>query len=479
MIVAVFGELGENFVGRVERDGSLPRADGAMVERRVVGERLIGNVGDELAVMADAQARLGLDGADDDGVESPLGEDAQDFVFAAFFGDEQHALLAFGEHDLVGAHAGFALRHEVELDIEADAAARAHLAGGAGEAGSAHVLNADDGAGLHGFKAGFEEQLFHERVADLDVGALLLGAFVELFAGHGGAVNAVAAGLCAHIDDRVAGAGGLGVEDFVFADEAESEGVDQRIAAVAGLEFGFAAEVGHAEAVAVAGDAADDAFEDGVILVMSSRLFTCCVGDPWNQIGDGAEAERIHDGERPRAHGEDVAQNAADAGGRALVGLDVAGVVVRLDLEGAGPAVAHVDDAGVFAGPLHDAIAFGGQALEMHAARLVGAVLAPHHAVDAEFGEGWRAAKSRENAVVLLRSDAVLGQQLRGDGDWLRNDCGGGSGHRGCLHCRIGVLRAVAVWRGAIRAGHARVWKAAGGAGACVHCGRGGGRCGE
>ena len=61
----------------------------------------------------------------------------------------------------------------VELDIEADAAARAHLAGGAGEAGSAHVLNADDCAGLHGFEAGLEQKLFHERVADLNVGALL------------------------------------------------------------------------------------------------------------------------------------------------------------------------------------------------------------------------------------------------------------------------------------------------------------------
>ena len=200
-------------------------------------------------------------------VQTPFGKDAQHFVFAALFGDQQHALLALGEHDLVGGHAGFALGNEVELDVEAHAAARAHLAGGAGEAGRAHVLNADDGAGLHGFKAGFEQQLLHEGIADLDVGALGLGALVELFAGHGGAVDAVAAGFCADIDDGVAGAGGLAVEDFVDADQAEGEGVDQRIAAVAGFELGFAAEVGHAEAVAVAGDAADHAFDDGVVLV--------------------------------------------------------------------------------------------------------------------------------------------------------------------------------------------------------------------
>ncbi len=160
---------------------------------------------------------------------------------------------------------------QIELDIEAHAAARAHLAGGAGEAGRAHILNADDGAGLHGFKAGFEQQLLHERVADLHVGALLLGAFLEFFAGHGGAVDAVAAGLGADIDDGIARAAGLGVEDLVLADEAEREGVHQRIAAVAGLEFGFAAEVGHAKAVAVAGDAAHHAFEDGVIVDAPAR----------------------------------------------------------------------------------------------------------------------------------------------------------------------------------------------------------------
>ena len=313
-VVAVFVEARRALRGRVERNRSFPCADGAMVERRIVSERLIGNVGDQLAVMANAQARLGLDGADDDRVEAPLREDAQHFVFAAFFGDEQHALLAFGEHDLVGAHAGFALRNEIELDIEAHAAARAHLAGGAGEAGRAHILNADDGARLHGFKAGFEQQLLHERIADLHIGALGLGAFVEFFAGHGRAMNAVAAGFGAYINDRIARAAGLGVEDFVFANKAESECVHQRIAAVAGLEFGFAAEVGHAKAVAVAGDAADDAFDDGVILVDELPLLR---DRPCSRL-DRPEAERIHDGQRTRAHGEDVAQNAADAGGRAL-----------------------------------------------------------------------------------------------------------------------------------------------------------------
>jgi hypothetical protein len=46
-----------------------------------------------------------------------------------------------------------------------------------------------------------------------------------------------------------------------------------------------------------------------------------------------AEPEGVEDGDRPRAHREDVPEDAPDAGGRALEGLDRARVVVRLDLE--------------------------------------------------------------------------------------------------------------------------------------------------
>ena len=62
-----------------------------------------------------------------------------------------------------------------------------------------------------------------------------------------------------------------------------------------------------------------------------------------------AEAQRVQVGDRPRAHGEDVAQDAADAGRRALIGLDVGRVVVALHLEDRRVAVADVDHAGILA----------------------------------------------------------------------------------------------------------------------------------
>src|SRR5258707_4215197 len=65
------------------------------------------------------------------------------FPYTTLF--RSHALLGFTEHDFVGAHAGFALRNLSEIDFDAGAAAGGHFAGGAGEAGGAHVLDGDDG----------------------------------------------------------------------------------------------------------------------------------------------------------------------------------------------------------------------------------------------------------------------------------------------------------------------------------------------
>jgi hypothetical protein len=135
--------------------------------------------------------------------------------------------------------------------------------------------------------------------------------------------------------------------------------------------------------------------------------------------------------------------DAAYAGGRALKGLNIAGVVVGLDFESAGPAVADVDDAGVLAGALDDASAFGGQALEVDAAGFVGAVLAPHYAVDAQLCEGWHAAEGGQDAAVLVRGNAVRGEQLRSNGSWLGNDRRGSRSHHGCLHCRTGFRGAL------------------------------------
>ena len=183
------------------------------------------------------------------------------------------------------------------------------------------------------------------------------------------------------------------------------------------FDLRLSAEIGDAEAVAVGGYAAYHAFQNGVVLadfgVCSSRawLGRPCVSINW------PEAQRIHYGYRPRSHGEDVAKNAADARGCALKRLYERGMVMRLDLESAGPAIPDVDDAGILARSLDYAAAAGGQALQMDARRLVGAVFAPHHAEDAEFGEG-RLASAQQllEFFILIRREAVFPDKLRGNG---------------------------------------------------------------
>ena len=182
------------------------------------------------------------------------------------FGDQQHAFLRFAEHDFVRRHAGFALRNFREIDFDARAAARRHFHGGAGEAGGAHVLNRDDRAGLHGFEAGFEQKFFNERIADLHVGPLLLRFFGEFGGGQKRcAVNAVAAGLCADVNYRIADAPGFCEKNVFLSRDAESERVDEWILRVARLEGNFAADGGNAETISIVRDAADYAVENAAI----------------------------------------------------------------------------------------------------------------------------------------------------------------------------------------------------------------------
>ena len=113
-----------------------------MIERRIVGERGIRDVCNQNAAVAHTHLRLLDNGARDHRVQAPLGKHIQHFLLAAFLCHQQHALLRLGQHDLIRGHAGSPLRDAVELNLHADAAARAHLAGGASEPCRAHVLNA-------------------------------------------------------------------------------------------------------------------------------------------------------------------------------------------------------------------------------------------------------------------------------------------------------------------------------------------------
>ena len=74
-----------------------------------------------------AQLAIVGDAADLDGIESPLVKNVENFALAAAFGDEQHSLLRFAEHDVVRRHARLALGNASKIDFDARASARGHF----------------------------------------------------------------------------------------------------------------------------------------------------------------------------------------------------------------------------------------------------------------------------------------------------------------------------------------------------------------
>src|SRR5262249_26818001 len=153
-----------------------------------------------------------------------------------------------------------------------------------------------------------DEELAHEGVADLhghphawpSAGSgcivrrtLRRAPLAELVARHGGAVDAVAAGLRPDVEDAIAHAARAAIEDAVGSCDAAGERVDEDVAVVAGVELHLAADRGHADAVAVTRDAGDDATEQ--------------LGGPW--VVGAAEAEGVEAGDGAGAHREDIAQD--------------------------------------------------------------------------------------------------------------------------------------------------------------------------
>ena len=93
-------------------------------------------------------------------------------------------------------------------------------------------------------------------------------------------------------------------------------------------------------------------------------------------------------------------------------------MIVRFHLERGSQSIANINDTRVFTRPLQHLRRSRRQPAQMHFARLVGAVLAPHHAEDAELGEIRLAPENCLNASVLFGGEAVLGRQFLRNSDF-------------------------------------------------------------
>ncbi len=232
---------------------------------------------------------------------------------------------------------------------------------------------------------------------DLHGRPLLFAAQAELRGGHGGPVNSVAAGLGPDVEDGVANAFGAPEEELILRGDAEAECIHQRIAGVAGLEDDLAADGRTTEGVAVAADARDHAGDDPARLIVP-RI---------------REAKGIQQRDRPRAHSEDVPENAPHSGGGALVGLDERRMIVRLDLENGEKTVADVEGPRVLARSLGHPRPLGGQCLQMKARGLVRAMLRPHDREHPQLDQVRLAPEERLDAFVLVGFETMGFERLR------------------------------------------------------------------
>ena len=305
----------------------------------------------------------------------------------------EHALLGFAQQNLERLHVLLTEGHTVEVNVHAHLPSCTHFGGGAGDARGPHVLHAHHRRGLGQFQGGFKEQLFLERIAHLHRWQVV-GAFLrDVLGRERRALDAVLAGCRPHDVHRVARARRRGGNDLVGFQNPNRHRVDEGVHLVALVEEHFAAHDGHPEAVAVIANALDHPFQQPL--------------GAW--VAEVAEAQAVQLGDGARAHGEDVAVDAANPRRRALVGLDGRGVVVTLNFERAAQSVADVDDAGILFASLHEHVGtFLGEGLQPLDRVLVRAVLAPHHRVHAHLCEIGRAAEDGFDLVELFRAQAHL-----------------------------------------------------------------------
>ena len=164
-----------------------------------------------------------------------------------------------------------------DVDVHADAAAPGRLAGGAGQAGAAEVLDPDDELGVEQLQAGLDQPLLLEGVAHLHAGALgVVGraGVVAAEAGrgqHAHAADAVAPGARSEQHGQVARARRDAEHQALDRQRPHAEHVDERVLGVAGVEGELAADRRHADGVAVARDAAHHALDQPALAGVVGR----------------------------------------------------------------------------------------------------------------------------------------------------------------------------------------------------------------
>ena len=268
-------------------------------------------------------ARTG-EGADGRGLHPLVGRDLGELLPVGGRDGEHHPLLCLRDPGLGGGEAVILQRHAVEVDLRTERGG--HLAHGAREPAGAAVGDGGEEPLPRRLQHEVDEHLLVDGVTDLHRTARLALAVTRQFdARKGGAVDAVAAGPPAGHDHQIAHLhGGVG---RVARHDAHRAAEDQRVADVARIVGDGAGDRGDAHAVAVVANPSHDTRQQPAGMNHARR-----------QVGGGgvgpADAEDVEVGDRlgAEACAEHVADHATEPGGRAAVGLDRRGMIVRFNL---------------------------------------------------------------------------------------------------------------------------------------------------
>ena len=242
----------------------------------------------------------------------------------------------------------------------------------------------------HRLEAGLDQTLLGEGIAHLHGRALGLAGLVELGGSQqAGAVDAVAPGLAPDVEHRVAEAGGLGEEEPVLAHQAQVEGVHHDVAAVALVEAGLAADGGDADRVAVAADPLAPRRAAGSGASGSSS------GPKRSESSDAIGRAPIVKMSR-RMPPTPVAAPCRGSMNEGWLWLSILKTTARPSPIETQPAFSP--------GPWSTCSAARGEPPQVLLARLVGAVLGPHHREDPELGIARLAAEDRRGCSATPRA---------------------------------------------------------------------------
>ena len=208
----------------------------------------------------------------------------------------------------------------------------------------------------------------------------------------------------ADVKNRIASALCGAAGELLVTQHAEAKNIYQGISLETFIETNFAADCWNADAISVMRDAGDDAGKEAAvggyvrISDFGFRIFFC----------NWPEVERVQAKFRARAHGENVANDSAYSGGRALERFDRTGVIVALHLERDCPAIADVHHTRVFFAGLDQNIWLRGWKLFQFFLRIfVRAMLAPHDRENSQLAKVWFATENFLDPLELFLSEAV------------------------------------------------------------------------